>query len=137
MVEHSIGVIGLLTNPNGEYFIGKKGMGYGGDLEGKWHVPGGHLKKGETDTDCLRREYEEETGMKVQPGVYLGSHVNSENVEVRWFTCITDAHNFTPVSDLIEGQWVPAYLLLALCIPRISTWPDAVIEEIIGQPVLK
>lgn len=35
-------------------------------FRGKWVLPGGHVKYGETVEEALRREVEEETGMKVE-----------------------------------------------------------------------
>ena len=36
-----------------------------------WAPPGGGLKYGETIADCLKREFQEETGLQVEPGRFL------------------------------------------------------------------
>jgi 8-oxo-dGTP diphosphatase len=45
----------------------------GGDLGGKWEFPGGKVEKGEKDSDALIREFQEELGVRVSPGPFLGT----------------------------------------------------------------
>jgi ADP-ribose pyrophosphatase YjhB (NUDIX family) len=42
---------------------------------GYWDLPGGFLEEGEDAFDGLRREFREETGLDVEPGAFLGPHV--------------------------------------------------------------
>jgi 8-oxo-dGTP diphosphatase len=45
----------------------------GGDLGGKWEFPGGKTEQGETDVAALIREFQEEFGIHIQTGPFLGS----------------------------------------------------------------
>ncbi|MDR1100126.1 MAG: (deoxy)nucleoside triphosphate pyrophosphohydrolase [Treponema sp.] len=47
----------------------------GGDLGGKWEFPGGKTEKGESDQAALVREFQEEFGIAVETGAFLGSAV--------------------------------------------------------------
>jgi len=41
-------------------------------LRGRWFLPGGGIQHGESPTEALRREMEEETGLAVELGPLLG-----------------------------------------------------------------
>jgi 8-oxo-dGTP diphosphatase len=43
---------------------------------GRWDVPGGFLEEGEHPLDGLRRELEEETGLGVEPGAFVGAWID-------------------------------------------------------------
>jgi 8-oxo-dGTP diphosphatase len=44
----------------------------GGVLGGKWEFPGGKVEPGETDEAALKREYQEELGVSITLGRFLG-----------------------------------------------------------------
>lgn len=41
--------------------------------EGLWSLPGGRVEPGETDAAAVVREIAEETGLRVEPGLLIGS----------------------------------------------------------------
>lgn len=51
----------IIKNDQGEIFLGKS-IHY----SGRWIIPEGHLKYGETLEDCVRREIMEELGIKLK-----------------------------------------------------------------------
>jgi 8-oxo-dGTP diphosphatase len=55
----------------GKFFIARRLPG--GDLGGKWEFPGGKVEAGESDEDALIREYDEEFGVSIKPGAFVGT----------------------------------------------------------------
>ncbi len=51
----------MIIEKDGKILMGKRGNVFG---QGSWALPGGHLEIGERAEDCVRRELEEETGIK-------------------------------------------------------------------------
>jgi 8-oxo-dGTP diphosphatase len=50
----------------GRYFMARRLPG--GDLGGKWEFPGGKVEPGEAPEEALRREYDEEFGVRIEVG---------------------------------------------------------------------
>jgi len=76
---------------------------------GSWDLPGGHLKVGELFEECLAREIEEETGLRIAPPRLLGIHNSVGPYLQAIFACeVIGAHH--PVRlrphEHIEARWV-------------------------------
>ena len=55
--------IGIMVVKGGTVLVGKRLVGHGADT---FAFPGGHLEFGESFEDCIRRELDEEVGIKVR-----------------------------------------------------------------------
>jgi len=83
-IEVSAGII----FKNGRLLITKRKKG--DYLGGLWEFPGGKRNPGETFEDCLKRELEEELGIKVKVGDLLWSMTHDYpdvRVHLRFFLC--------------------------------------------------
>ena len=59
----------IITDDTGRLLLIKRGHE---PEEGRWSLPGGRVKPGESDWDALVREVREETGLDVEPGRLIG-----------------------------------------------------------------
>ncbi|WP_174222086.1 NUDIX domain-containing protein [Polynucleobacter necessarius] len=55
---------GILLDQSGRFLLGQRPEGK--PYAGYWEVPGGKIEKGETVFDALKRELQEELGIKIQ-----------------------------------------------------------------------
>jgi len=60
----------IITDDTGRLLLIKRGHE---PEEGRWSLPGGRVKPGESDRDALAREVREETGLRVEPGTLVGA----------------------------------------------------------------
>ncbi|MDR2792582.1 MAG: NUDIX domain-containing protein [Treponema sp.] len=63
-------VAGIIIE-NRKIFIAKRSAK--GGMGERWEFPGGKVEDGETDEQALVREYEEEFGVRIRAGAYIGS----------------------------------------------------------------
>ncbi len=63
-------IAGIAISPDGRLFVAKRKGG--GAIGLKWEFPGGKIEAGENDEAALRREFEEELGIPVEPLRLLG-----------------------------------------------------------------
>jgi 8-oxo-dGTP diphosphatase len=59
----------IITDDTGRLLLIKRGHE---PEEGRWSLPGGRVRPGESDRDALAREVREETGLEVEPGRLIG-----------------------------------------------------------------
>lgn len=79
---------GIISNSKGEIFIARRKEGK--SMAGKWEFPGGKLEAGESEQECLKRELQEELGMKVEVGMRLGEnehHYESISIKLIAYQC--------------------------------------------------
>jgi ADP-ribose pyrophosphatase YjhB (NUDIX family) len=59
----------IITDGTGRLLLIKRGHE---PEEGRWSLPGGRVRPGESDPQALVREVREETGLRVEPGRLIG-----------------------------------------------------------------
>jgi ADP-ribose pyrophosphatase YjhB (NUDIX family) len=81
---------------------------------GMWDTIGGFIEETEVPETALRREVEEETGLDVQPGEYVGSYVDrygDEEGVVTTLNLVFEAEvrdgDAAPADDVAELRWFP------------------------------
>jgi 8-oxo-dGTP pyrophosphatase MutT (NUDIX family) len=111
-VQFWIGVHGVVTNGHKLLVLRRsETMAY---KPGHWDLPGGHLALDESFEECLMREVEEETGLKVEIGPLLALiRRPSEPFVQALYSCRPSSA--TPVSEIrlrpdehSEARWVTA-----------------------------
>ena len=91
----------LLVHPGGPFFARK-------DL-GVWSIPKGEYEAGDDPFDCALREFEEETGTRVDgaDAIALGSIVQRAGKEVAAWALEGDLDPATVRSNTFTMQWPP------------------------------
>lgn len=105
-------VLAAVLAMNGRVFIARHKPG--SRHAGRWEFPGGKPEPGETAHQCLRREFEEEFGITITVGGYLGDtwHRYSHGwVHLRAYFATWQSGRLHPVDHDRYG-WVPAETLL-------------------------
>lgn len=91
---------------------------------GTWDLPGGHLAIGESFEECLAREVEEETGLRVAIERLLGIHNSVGPYLQAIFACaitgVADDIRLRP-HEHVEARWVaPSKLAQLELIPYLE-----------------
>ena len=101
-----ITVTAAVLEKDGRFLIARRK--HGDRLADKWEFPGGKLEEGETPEACLRRELQEELGIDVVVGGFVGRNLHAyPHVEIDLL-----AYRATHVSgdfelyDHAEIRWV-------------------------------
>ena len=105
----------IFTRVCGETFVlaNKRGNGTP-DYQGLWNCPCGFLEGNETAEEGCAREVKEETGVVINPKLFLFQEVetnpkfcNNSNVGLRYMAILSDTkyfYNLPKVSDLVGGE---------------------------------
>ncbi len=98
MKQPRVGVA-IVVVQDGKILLGKR---KGSFAAGEWSCPGGHLEFGETVEECMHRELEEETGLKVlsyQLGPWVSTVFDDEK---HYITLYALVHAFEGTPQLRE-----------------------------------
>jgi len=118
-VPHRV-VVAAAILKNGRYLLGKRPPG--GMLEGLWEFPGGKVEAGETHEAALRREIQEELGMRVRVGRLIASvdHVYSHlAVTIHLYLCEPTEDKPQAIYHC-EIKWVPRSQLRRYAFPAAN-----------------
>jgi len=99
-------VTAAVIKKNNKYLIAKRQVG--GSLSEKWEFPGGKVETGETPEQGLVREIDEEFGISIKVGDFIGSHIfRNEDKEyelLAYYVTITSGTITLTVHD--DMKWV-------------------------------
>jgi 8-oxo-dGTP diphosphatase len=75
---------------------------------GHWEFPGGKVEVGESDSQALRREIEEELGVRIQVGDYLGENTHqypTKKIHLKFYAVPFPQQEFV-LTEHDEMRWV-------------------------------
>ena len=98
--------VAFIINYQDHVLLGKKASGIDDSLAGKWHIPAGTKKLGETDLAAIVREAKEETLLIVQPGKFISKYTTDKGTLLRWYECAAPHGLPKARSDLVAVRWV-------------------------------
>ena len=101
-----IDVTAAILVKDGKILIAKRKPG--GKLPDKWEFPGGKVEAGETPPECLKREIQEEFGIDVFVGKFLGEsvyHYHHGSIRLLAYLVRWQAGNLS-LKDHADYAWV-------------------------------
>ena len=89
-------------------------------LGGIWEFPGGKIREGESDEDCVRRELDEELGIQVEGREHLGTiqyAYPDRKLELRFYRCLLASGDPKPV-EVQDFRWAKPDELIYYQFPK-------------------
>jgi 8-oxo-dGTP diphosphatase len=121
----------VIKDDHGRLLLIKRGHPPGAGL---WSLPGGRVEPGETDTEALKREMREETGLVVDPGGLLGTvrrpGQDGDVLDIRDYVATVAGGTLRAGDDAAEARWVTISELAGLPIT------DGLVEALTSWGVL-
>jgi 8-oxo-dGTP diphosphatase len=121
----------VIKDDQGRLLLIKRGHPPGAGL---WSLPGGRVEPGETDTEALKREMREETGLVVDPGGLLGTvrrpGQGGDVLDIRDYVATVTGGTLRAGDDAAEARWVTISELAGLPIT------DGLVEALTSWGVL-
>lgn len=120
-MKRNIKVAGAAIQKDGKIFCGQRPDGK--VLGGFWELPGGKLEKGETFKEALIREIDEELGVKIKIGEFVGEVVHQYdyvNIEFRVYMA-TIISGEIKLFEHQDSKWLKPEELESL------NWPPATV----------
>lgn len=95
----------VVFDPFGRLLLVKRGHE---PEKGKWSLPGGRVKPGETDEAAVQREIQEETGLSVIVGPLVGRICRPApkgTYVILDYSCWSNEQELLPGDDAVEAIW--------------------------------
>ena len=119
--------VAVVVIQDGKILLGKR---KGSLAAGQWSCAGGHLEFGESVEDCMHRELEEETSLKIlsyQLGSWVSTIFDSEHHYITLITVVTAFEGIPQLRepDKCEGwEWFPLKDLPSPLFPTVKSWME-------------
>jgi 8-oxo-dGTP diphosphatase len=97
----------IITDDTGRLLLIKRGHE---PEEGRWSLPGGRVRPGESDWDALVREVREETGLNVEPGRLVGAverpAPGGAVFDIYDYAAIVSGGQLAAGDDAADARWI-------------------------------
>jgi ADP-ribose pyrophosphatase YjhB (NUDIX family) len=97
----------IVTDDAGRLLLVKRGHE---PEAGRWSLPGGRVKPGESDLQAVVREVREETGLRVKPGRLAGTverpAPGGAVFDIRDYAASVSGGRLAPGDDAADARWV-------------------------------